>query len=139
MSAVRAKPIHTLVEISHSRYIVDQEAGLNEECIMSEWNYYLQIAISFFAIAAPVGAILIFISLTENHSEADRRRAARIAALSVALVLITSLLAEQSILHFFGINIASFRIAGGIVIMIMVIAMIQARHSRVHHAPESPV
>ncbi|MGH7932392.1 MAG: YchE family NAAT transporter [Candidatus Binataceae bacterium] len=103
---------------------------------MNNWKTYLQIAISLFVIADPIGAIPIFITLTERHSEKDRKRIASVAASSVALVLIASLFLGQPLLQFFGINIASFRVAGGILIMIMAIAMLQARHSRAHHAPE---
>jgi multiple antibiotic resistance protein len=103
---------------------------------MHNWKTYFQIAISLFVIADPIGAIPIFITLTENHTEEDRRRIAWVTASSVALVLIVALFLGQPVLQFFGINIASFREAGGMLIMIMAISMLQARHSRAHHAPE---
>ncbi|MGH8012986.1 MAG: YchE family NAAT transporter [Candidatus Binataceae bacterium] len=103
---------------------------------MHNWRSYLQITISLFVIADPIGAIPIFISLTESHAARDRRRITRVAALSVAVVLLASLFLGQPLLQFFGISIASFRVAGGILIMLMAIAMLQARHSRARHAPE---
>jgi multiple antibiotic resistance protein len=46
------------------------------------------------------------------------------ASLSVATILLTSLLIGELILEFFGISIHSFRVAGGILLLLMSIAML---------------
>lgn len=78
----------------------------------------------------------IFISLTNNQTEQERKRTAKVAAATVAIVLVASVFAGQPLLQFFGISLPSFSVGGGILILLLAIAMLQARLSRTHHTPE---
>jgi multiple antibiotic resistance protein len=51
-------------------------------------------------------------------------------------VLIIALLAGEPILHFLGISLASFRVAGGILMLLMGISMLYASPDRSRHTPE---
>lgn len=84
----------------------------------------------------PPGAIPFFISMTSNLSLAERQAIPRVTALSIAVVLAVSALLGEAILRYFGISIASFRVAGGILLMLMAISMMQARQSRSRQTPE---
>jgi multiple antibiotic resistance protein len=96
---------------------------------MLAWNEYVQIIIAIIVIIDPLGAIPIFISLTADQSNAERKRTAYVASFSVAIILIISCLIGEWILRLFGISIASFRIGGGILLLLMSIAMMNARVS----------
>ena len=96
---------------------------------MLAWNEYVQIIIALIVIIDPLGAIPIFISLTASQVEAQRKRTAYIASLSVAIILIVSCFIGEWILKLFGISIASFRIGGGILLLLMSIAMMNAKIS----------
>jgi multiple antibiotic resistance protein len=87
-------------------------------------------------IADPIGAVPIFISLTTNHSKEERELTANATATTVATVLVVSIFAGQPLLHFFGVSLPSFRVGGGILILLMAIAMMQARPSRTQRMPE---
>jgi multiple antibiotic resistance protein len=93
------------------------------------WNEYVQIIIAIIVIIDPIGAIPIFISLTADQSEAERKRTVYVASISVAIILIVSCLIGEWILRLFGISIASFRIGGGILLLLMSIAMMNAKLS----------
>jgi len=103
---------------------------------MLNWNDYFQLSAGLVSVVNPIGVIPIFISLTINRTPADRKHTAIVCASSVAIVLFMSLLAGEPILHFFGIGLPAFRVAGGLVVMLMAISMLFAREDRSRHTPE---
>ena len=103
---------------------------------MLNWNDYLQLSAGLVSVVNPIGVIPTFISLTINRSSRDRKQTAIVCAASVAMVLFISLLAGEPILHFFGIGLPAFRVAGGLLVLLMGISMLYASDDRVRHTPE---
>lgn len=103
---------------------------------MLHWNEYIKIFIAVMVIIDPIGAIPIFLSLTGQQQNAERRHTARIAAFAMAVVLVITCIFGETILKFFGISMASFRVAGGILLLFLGIAMMHARQSTSKHTPE---
>ena len=103
---------------------------------MHDWGTYAHNATALFVIANPIGVTPLFISLTHRQTEDQRRHTAHLTATTVVVVLITAMFLGEVILHFFGIRMASFRAGGGILILLMAIAMLQARPSPTHHTAE---
>src|SRR5690606_38467334 len=60
-------------------------------------------------------------------------------SLAIAVVLVITALIGEILLNFFGISIASFRVGGGILLMLMAISMMQARQSRSRQTPEEAI
>lgn len=85
-------------------------------------------AISLFAIVDPIGSIPMFLAATHGWSPLRRSRAGRIAALTVLIVLGVMVFLGEAILEFFGISLASFSVGGGILILLLAVSMMQARH-----------
>lgn len=79
------------------------------------------------AIVNPVMGVPMFVSLTDQMPSNERHRAARAAAITVFAVLAISVVAGDTILGFFGINVMDFSIAGGILVLLMAINMLNAR------------
>jgi multiple antibiotic resistance protein len=104
--------------------------------MMQHWRQYAESATALFVIADPIGAVPIFISLTPNYTKEERQLTTNITAMTVAIVLVVSIFAGQPLLRFFGISLPSFRVGGGILILLMAIAMMQARPSRTQRTPE---
>ncbi len=71
------------------------------------------------AIVDPVGALPIMISMPGIDKPEIFRRALRIIAIAVPSLLITFAVAGPYILTAFNISIADFRIAGGIVLLVI--------------------
>ncbi|WP_133128391.1 MarC family protein [Legionella nagasakiensis] len=92
--------------------------------------------ITMLAIMNPIGGVAIFLSLTSDYSEAQKRREALKAALSVFLILLIVTWLGMLILELFGINVSSFRIAGGIIILLMGLHMLQSKPSPIQHTTE---
>ncbi len=100
------------------------------------WNEYLKFFAALLAIVNPVGAIPIFINLTAEQGDADRRKTGTMAAVSVAVILAVVLFTGESVLKFFGVTVGSFRVGGGILILLMAISMLHARVSQVKQTEE---
>lgn len=104
--------------------------------MMLEWTGYIKIFTALLAIVNPLGAVPVFVSLTSSLTEGERRRIVRTTSVAVAVVLIMATLVGESLLNFFGISIPSFKVGGGILLMLMAIAMMQARHTQTRQTPE---
>jgi len=101
--------------------------------IEPEYLKYVKIVVSILAIVNPLGAIPVFVNLTGGEVPEERKRIARVSALSVALILLISVWSGEGLLDFFGIGIPSFRVAGGLLILLMAISMMHARLSDTQH------
>ncbi|HKJ02718.1 MAG TPA: NAAT family transporter [Longimicrobiales bacterium] len=97
---------------------------------------FLLFFVSLFSIVNPFSAIPAFVGLTADLARADRRRVTRQAALSVFVILTVSYVAGESLLRFFGISVASLRVAGGMLVLGMAWSMLQAKMSPSKQTPE---
>lgn len=91
---------------------------------MLEFTEYTKIFISLFAILDPIGIIPIVILFTAGMTAGQRNHTGRLASLAVFLILLAALLIGESLLAFFGISISAFRLAGGILLMVMAFKML---------------
>ncbi|POZ51363.1 antibiotic resistance protein MarC [Methylovulum psychrotolerans] len=103
---------------------------------MLNWHDYLQLLAGLVSVVNPIGVIPMFIALTNDRPPAERRHTAITCAFSVATVLAITLVAGEPILHFLGIGLPSFRVAGGLLIMMMGFSMLHANNDRARHTPE---
>lgn len=86
-------------------------------------------ALALFAIVDPVGVIPIFLMATHGYTLAQSHAAARIAALTVLGVLTLFTLVGEPLLMFFGVRLAAFSVAGGLLLLLLALSMVQARVS----------
>lgn len=103
---------------------------------MLDYSEYAKILIGLLAIINPIGAIPICMSMTGDANPRQRRQLARVVALSVAVILFTAMLLGERLLDMFGISIDSFRVAGGILVLLMAISMLHARQSEVRQTEQ---
>ena len=82
---------------------------------------------SLFAIMNPLVAVPLFVSMTDGYAEKRRRRVALVATGAVFLALVAAALFGREILGFFAISISSFRIAGGIIVLLMGLSLLQSK------------
>src|SRR5271169_34909 len=106
---------------------------------MIEWTVYIKIFTTLLAIVNPLGVIPIFVSLTCDLAEQQRKRIARTTSIAVAIILIVATLVGKPLLNFFGVSIASFKVGGGILLMLMAVAMMQAKYTQGKQTPEEAI
>jgi len=99
---------------------------------MIEYTDYIKILIALVAVVDPLGVMPIIATLTAGN-RAEMRSIAGTVAFSVAVILLLALFAGENLLHFFGISINSFKVSGGILLMLMAISMLQAKTSELVH------
>jgi multiple antibiotic resistance protein len=87
-----------------------------------------------FSVADPLGLVPVYLAMTRAYSPAQRHRTALIASAAMCVTLTVFAAAGQTILHFFGLSIGAFRIAGGSLLFLMAVDMLRAQPSR--PAPE---
>ena len=96
---------------------------------MLEHPDYIKTFIGLMAIVNPIGAIPIFISLTAGADDAQRLKTVNTVAMTVGIILLVALFVGQTMLEFFDITINSFRVGGGILILLMSVSMMHAKVS----------
>ncbi len=82
----------------------------------------------FFATVNPVAALGFFLQLTPGFSDSERVSVARRAVLCAALVLIGSVVFGQFLLEAMHVRLASFQVAGGLILFLFALQMIFGRH-----------
>lgn len=103
------------------------------------WTEQTKYLIGIFAILNPLGTIPIYLSLMADRRPEVMHRTALKAAIAVAVILILAVWVGDGLLSFFGIGIPAFRIAGGLLVLIIAIAMFDARTSPVRHTAAEQV
>lgn len=103
---------------------------------MLDWADYLKIFMALIIIVNPVSALPLFVSMTAGNTDKEKKNIARVASLSVAVVLAVAALLGEQILSTFGITIASFKVGGAILILLMAISMMHAAPYREKQTPE---
>jgi multiple antibiotic resistance protein len=94
---------------------------------------------SVFFIVDPIGAVPTFLVLTADHSESKRIKMARQASWTVFLALSLFALAGGLIFKAFGITLPAFKIAGGLLLFLVAMDMLQARRSGTREVKEERV
>jgi MarC family membrane protein len=78
---------------------------------------FLKYLAALLAVFNPLFGIPVFLAMTEGFTSAERRRTALIVALSSTIFAMVCVLVGEEILAIFGINVPSFRIAGGFILI----------------------
>ena len=97
------------------------------------WADQVRYLIGIFAILNPLGAIPIYLSMMTDRRPEVMDRTAFKASVAVAVILILAVWTGDSLLSFFGIGIPAFRIAGGLLVLLISIAMFGAKTSPARH------
>ena len=95
---------------------------------MIEWTFIIKTTIALIAIVDPIGCLPLFLSLTGQHKKINKKNIVKMTAITVFIILVTSLFLGDKILNMFGITMPSFQICGGILLLIMAISMMLGKH-----------
>ncbi|MBM3515280.1 MAG: MarC family protein [Alphaproteobacteria bacterium] len=92
-------------------------------------DVFLTAFASFFVIIDPVGVVPLFVALTPGMDPAQRRRVAVRAVLIATGILLVFTALGEPILRYLGISLPAFRIAGGILLLLLAIDMVVVKSS----------
>jgi multiple antibiotic resistance protein len=97
---------------------------------MSTYLTHFLVSLSaVFFVVDPVGVVPIFLAITAGDSEAKMRRTALRACIVAGGLLLFFALFGGVIFQVFGVSLAAFRVAGGILLLITSLDMLRARPS----------
>jgi len=100
----------------------------------TQLTFFLLALSSLFTLVNPIGIAPLFLGLTEQSTDVQRRTTARRGVLTAFLVMLVFAITGNLIFKFFGITIHAFRIAGGLLFFKIGSDMMQARLSRTKHS-----
>jgi len=89
---------------------------------------------SIFFLVDPFAALPTFLAITEGADPARRRRTAWKGALTSLIVLSAFALAGEAIFRVFGITLPAFEIAGGVILLMIGLDMLEAKRSPTQEA-----
>lgn len=92
--------------------------------------------VALFALVDPIGNIPIFAAATAGASTRQRLSVAALICLFAALFLGFFFFTGLSLLQFFGISLAAFRIAGGILLLLLGLDMTSGEFLKTFHDPD---
>ena len=101
---------------------------------MLDFAFAAKVFAALFAIMNPIANIPVFLSLTEGQPPEAQKKVAMTAALGVTVGCAVSAIAGGAILRVFGLTLDDFRLAGGLLVLLIAIAMLHGNASR-QHAP----
>jgi len=101
------------------------------------WQDHLSEFVTLLLVINPFGSLPIFMALTTSLGGRERRQVALTATLVALALLVFFVVGGNLLLRWIGISIRAFQIAGGIVLFLVALDMIQGRISASADARES--
>lgn len=87
---------------------------------------YLRFIATLTAVVDPFLAVPFFLAFTSAHTSEASRRLARSVTLTVFVVLASATFFGETLLEYIGASLPSFRVGGGLVLLLMALAMLNA-------------
>ncbi len=86
---------------------------------------------SLFVIVDPIAAVPAYLAMTARDSVAVRLRMARVACLVTTGLLGAAAMVGQSLFKYFGVTLPALQVAGGLILFLVALDMLQAKRSAV--------
>ncbi|MBZ1392381.1 MarC family protein [Psychrobacter pacificensis] len=83
----------------------------------------IKIILAFMVLINPFSALTLFLDLTRGYSMNNRRKVARVACLTIFITISFFTVAGETLLKALGISIGSFQLAGGILVFLISLNM----------------
>jgi multiple antibiotic resistance protein len=113
--------------------ILDARTLGEVDAMAIDFSFSVKVFSALFAIMNPIANIPVFLSLTEGVSDAGKRRIAAVTFFGVTIGCLISVTAGEAILRVFGVTIADFRLAGGLLVLLIALDMLHGSSSTQHH------
>lgn len=83
----------------------------------------------------PLSSLSIFLQLTHRYPVIYQRKTAIKCGLAIAVIMVTTIWIGGQLLDLLGITIASFRFAGGIILLLVGLSLLQSKESPLNYTP----
>ncbi len=103
---------------------------------LRDWNEYVRLLVGLLALINPLTILPIFLAMVHGRSGAEKSHVSTVAALTVLVTLLIFTYLGAALLDLFAITIDSFRIAGGILLLLTALEMMRAKSPTGERAAE---
>jgi multiple antibiotic resistance protein len=103
---------------------------------VNELQEYLRYLVTLTAVLDPFMAIPIFIGVTAGYEEGSRRRLADAVTATVFGVLAGAAMVGEDVLKLMGASLPAFQVGGGLVLLLMALAMLNAKAGEMRQTRE---
>ena len=93
---------------------------------LADLRDYARFFITLVAVLDPFLAVPIYVGLTAQRSESSRDALARVVTFTVLAVLVATAVVGEALLDLMGASLPAFRVGGGLVLLLMALAMLNA-------------
>lgn len=83
----------------------------------------------------PLSSLSIFLQLTHRYPILYQKKTAIKCALAIAIIMVVVIWIGDQLLDLLGITIASFRCAGGVILFLVGLSMLQSKESPLNYTP----
>jgi len=87
----------------------------------------------------PLSSLSVFLQYTKKFSLVNQRKTALKCGSSILVIMIITIWLGGDLLDLLGITIDSFRVAGGIILFLTGLSMLQSKESPISHTPEDDI
>lgn len=101
-----------------------------------DFGQFINNFIALLVIANPLSALPAVLRITRNQSFTEKRRTGLTTAFAVGIILLMSTWVGTPLLAVLGIKLPAFQVAGGVVLFLMALSMLNAEESSIKQTPE---
>lgn len=83
----------------------------------------------------PLGSLSIFLQLTHHYPLLHQKRTAIKCGIAITVIMVATIWIGDQLLDLLGITISSFRFAGGIILLLVGLSMLQSKESPLNYTP----
>lgn len=87
----------------------------------------------------PLGSLSIFLDLTHKSTITEQQKIALNASFAIIIIMLLTVWTGRDLLNLLGITIPAFRVAGGLILLLMGLSMLQSQESPVSHTAEDDI
>lgn len=103
-----------------------------------DFGDFIKFYISLLVVCNPFSAIPAVIGFTKNKSMEEKKRTSLVTSFSVVIIFLVSIWMGGPLLNFFDIRIAAFQLAGGFVLFMLSLSLLNAEESPIQKDSDDP-
>src|SRR5665213_2214030 len=96
----------------------------------------MKFIVAMIIMMNPLGSLSVFLDLTHKFTGIEKRQTVFACGIAMMIIMLVTIWSGQEVLQILGITISSFRVAGGLILLLMGLSMLQSRQSPVSHTKE---
>ncbi len=98
-------------------------------------TYFINYFVTMLVVCNPLIAVPVLLNLTQGSTKEQRHSIALWSGISLAVILVLATLIGGPILDFLGVRVGAFQFAGGIIVFLIALSMLNAEVSPMRQNP----